>query len=122
MREWFLAGGWVMWFLVVLGGFTLYRCWRFARVPVPEDLARIDALRSALGWTTFTGVASCLAAVGTHIPGNPAWAHSPDLPLLVLTGLAESLVPAISGGALLSISSLLLAAGHARLRTQGVAP
>jgi hypothetical protein len=122
MREWFLAGGWVMWFLVVLGGVALHASWGFARRAAPEDLPRIQALRSAVGWTTLTGVASCFAAVGSKIPANPAWAHSPDLHLLILTGISESLVPAILGGALLSISSLLLAAGHGRMRSQGATP
>jgi len=120
--DWFLSGGWIMWFLGLSGLLTLAACVRFARRPDPTQLPHIGALRGALSWGVVTGVAADLAAVGTKIPANPRWAHSPDLPLLVLQGIAESLAPAILGGALLSISALLLAAGHGKLRAEGAAP
>lgn len=116
MIRWFLGGGWVMWFLMVLGALHLYTALRFARAPELGQLPRLDALARALAWTIVTGVASDLAAVGTKVPARPEWAHSPDLPLIVMQGVAESLVPAILGGAILTIASLLIAAGHAQLR------
>jgi hypothetical protein len=122
MGEWFLAGGWVMWFLSVLGLLSLLASLKFARAPDVTLLPRVHCLARAVGWATLTGVASDLAAVGTKIPATPAWAHSPDLPLLVLGGIAESLVPAILGCGILSAVALLLAAGHGRLRAQGSAP
>jgi hypothetical protein len=122
MREWFLAGGWVMWFLSVLGVLSLLAALKFARMPDPAMLPRVRCLARAVGWATLTGVVSDLAAVGTKIPETSAWAHSPDLPLLVLRGVAESLVPAILGCASLSVVALLVAAGHGRLRAQGLAP
>jgi hypothetical protein len=120
--DWFLSGGWIMWFLALSGALTLAACARFARRPDRAQVAGIAALRSALSWGVVTGVAADLAAVGTKIPENPRWAHSPDLPLLVLHGIAESLAPAILGGALLSVSALLLAAGHSKLRSTSAAP
>lgn len=122
MRDWFMAGGWVMWFLSVLGLLSLLAALKFARAPDLTLLPRVRCLTRAVGWATLTGVASDLAAVCTHVPENPKWAHSPDMPLLVMTGIAESLVPAILGCAILSVVALLVAAGHGRLRVAGVAP
>jgi hypothetical protein len=70
----------------------------------------------------LTGVASDLAAVGHHIASTPQWASSPDLPRILLTGVAESLTPAILGGAILSAVSLLRAVGHGRMHAHGAAP
>ena len=120
--EWFAAGGWSMWFLMVFGALCLFAAAGFARRPDPAQLPRIAALSRAVGWSTLVGVATDFAAVGYHIPAQPEWAHSPDMPLLVLQGLAESMSPVVLGGAVLSVTSLLIAAGHARLHAQGVAP
>jgi hypothetical protein len=122
MREWFQAGGWVMWFLTLVGGLSLYAALRFARRPDPAQLPRLQSLLRAVAWATLTGVAADLAAVGANIPARPEWAHSPDVHLLVLQGVSESLVPAILGGAISSVASLLIAAGHARLRSHGAPP
>jgi hypothetical protein len=40
----------------------------------------------------------------------------------VLQSVAESMSPAILGSGVLSVVSLLCAAGHARMRAQGAAP
>jgi hypothetical protein len=115
MLEWWLGGGWIMGFLALSGGFAIAAGLGFARFPRAEKLPRIESLCSAVRWAVVTGVAADLAAVGTKVPENPAWAHSPDLHLLLLTGLAESLAPAILGGALLSVVGLLRAVGHGRM-------
>jgi hypothetical protein len=122
MWTWFVSGGWVMWLLLVVGALAVLACAKFARLPDPKQLARIGELRRALAWGTFVGIASDLAAVGLHINARDDWAHSPDLALLVLQGIAESLSPAMLGGGLLVVTSLLLAAGHGRLNRLGIAP
>jgi hypothetical protein len=116
MFDLIIAGGWIMGFLLILGAFAVVTALDFTRHPQLEKLPRLDALSRAIAWAIATGVGADLAAVGTKIPANPKWAHSPDLPLLVLTGFAESMSPLILGGALLSVIALLTAAGHARLR------
>lgn len=120
--DWFVAGGWSMWFLVLIGALSLIAAAGFARRPDPAQLERIASLSRAVAWSTLVGVASDLAAVGYTIPHKPEWAHSPDLALLVLEGVAESMSPAILGGAILSVSALLVAAGCGRLRAHGAAP
>jgi hypothetical protein len=120
--DWFVAGGWSMWFLLAIGALCLTAAGTFAFRPDPTQLDRIAGLSRSVAWSTLLGVASDLAAVGYNIPRNPEWAKSPDLPLLVLQGIAESLSPAILGAAILSVSSLLVAAGCGRLRAHGAAP
>jgi hypothetical protein len=122
MPDWFVAGGVSMWFLMVVGALAMWAGGRFALRPDPSQLDRIRELRSALAWGSVAGVASDLAAVGYHIPNRPEWAHSPDLPLLVLQGVGESMSPALFGGAILSVIALLCAAGFGRMRTHGAAP
>lgn len=120
--EWFAAGGWSMWFLTIFGALCVMAAAGFAWRPDPSQLPRIACLSRAVGWSTLVGVSTDLAAVGFTIPSKPEWAHSPDLPLLVLQGFAESMSPATYGGAILSVTALLLAAGHGRLRAHGAAP
>jgi len=120
--QWFIVGGWSMWLLLILGGFSVLAAGKFAFRPDETQLPRISALSRSVGWNILVGVSSDLAAVGFNIPSKPEWAHSPDLPLIVLEGFAESMSPAIFGGAILSVTSILLAAGHSRLRTQGNTP
>ena len=122
MPEWFVVGGWSMWFIAAVGALTIAAAGKFAFRPDPTQLDRIRALGRAIGWAIVTGVSVDLAAVGFHIPAKPEWAHSPDLPLLVMQGFAESMSPAVFGGSILSIVSLLCAAGHGRLRAQAAAP
>ena len=103
-----------MWFLAMVGLLTVVAAAGFARFPDARKLPRINALSRAVAWATVTGLCADLAAVGTKIPANPAWAHSPDLPLIVMTGIAESMSPVTLGGAVLSVVALLTAAGHRR--------
>jgi hypothetical protein len=116
---WFIAGGFIMWVLALDGVLVLSVAIDFARRPIAGKLERIYSLSRALTWSMVVGVAADLMAVGTKVPHNPAWAKSPDLPLLILEGFAESMAPLILGGALLSTVSLLVAAGHATLRDCG---
>lgn len=116
MLSFIIAGGWIMGFLLLLGGFAVVTALDFARRPQLEKLPRLAALSRAIAWAIATGVGADLAAVGTKIPANPKWAHSPDVHLLLMTGVAESMSPLILGGALLSVIALLTAAGHAGLR------
>ena len=116
MTTWFVAGGWIMWFLSLVGAVAIAAAIGFARAPDPAKLPRLSCLARAVAWALVTGIVTDLAAVGTNIPAHPEWAHSPDLPLLVLAGVAESMSPATLGGAILSVIALLTAVGHGRMR------
>jgi hypothetical protein len=120
--DWFRSGGAAMWFLSAVGIAALLAAASFARRPDLALVPRVERLTSAVVWSMVAGVASDLAEVGRAIPSTPEWAHSPDLVLIILTGISESLTPAVLGAAILSVDALLMAAGHARLRALGSAP
>jgi hypothetical protein len=111
-----------MWFVLLFGAVAVAAAARFAWRPAPSRLDRIQQLSRAVAWAIVNGVASDLAAVASHIAARDDWAHSPDFALLVLQGVGESMSPAILGGGVLSVVSLLCAAGHARMRAEGAAP
>lgn len=117
--EWFRAGGVAMWFLAAVGLVALIDGGRFAFRPDPALLPRVACLTRALAWGTVAGVASDLAAVGYAVARTPEWAHDPELAVIVMQGVAESLMPAVLGAALSSVVALLLAAGHARRDVHG---
>ncbi|MET0343703.1 MAG: hypothetical protein ABW252_22005 [Polyangiales bacterium] len=120
--EWFRAGGVAMWFLTAVGLLALIGGGRFAARPDPALLPRVACLTRALAWGMVAGVASDLAAVGYHIARTPEWAHDPDLAVIAMQGIAESLMPAVLGAAISSVVALLLATGHARLHAHGGVP
>lgn len=122
MPQWFVNGGWSMWFLSIVGVLAVVASARFAWRPDPAQLERIRCLGRALAWGIVTGTAADLAEVGLQINARTEWAHSPDLALLVLQGVAESMSPALLGGAVLSVVALLCAAGLGRLHAHGMAP
>lgn len=122
MPEWFVNGGWPMWFLAIVGATAVVASASFAWRPDASRLERIGYLARAEAWGVLTGTAADLAAVGLGIPKQPEWAHSPDLPLIVLQGVGESMSPALFGGSILSVVALLCAVGLGRMHAQGAAP
>src|SRR5690349_17779592 len=117
MQLWyfFLGGGWGMFFVLAFSVVTLAQAVAFARRPDAGHRAALDALSRATTCSVVGTVCLNLAAVGSHIPANPEWAHSPDLHLLVMEGIAESLAPAIMGFAFLALVWMVAAVGHRRL-------
>lgn len=114
MLEVFRDGGFPMWFILVFGLVALGAAVRFAVRPRPEAMAPIRALTTATLFSIGSGTAAALAAVGKKVPANPEWAHSPDLHLIVMTGIGESMAPAILGCSLLSLVWLVMAVGERR--------
>ena len=118
MAEFFRAGGWSM--LVVLGSGALTLAaavWMMLR-PQPGHIGMIRSFSTATVFAVGCGVASNLAAVFSHVASNEEWAHSPDLGLIVMTGLAESLTPAIMGGGLLTVAWLTTGVAVRRLGSE----
>jgi hypothetical protein len=77
------------------------------------------SLVRGLTWATvfamLTAVSSNVAAVMFKVPNHPEWSHSPDIHLIVMTGLGESLTPAIVGSAFLTITWIVTSVGMRRL-------
>ena len=85
--------------------------------PSARASSALRALSLATAFASLAGVASCLAAVGYHVTGNEEWASSPDLHLIVMTGLAESMSPAIFGFGLLALAWVIAAAARKPVTT-----
>ncbi|MFK7989785.1 MAG: hypothetical protein AB8I08_27450 [Sandaracinaceae bacterium] len=115
MMEFFRAGGWSMLVVLGSGGLTFATAvWMMVR-PQPGHVGMVRSFSTATVFAVATGVASNLAAVFHHVASNDAWAHSPDLALIVMTGLAESLTPAVMGGGLLTVAWLTTGVAVRRL-------
>jgi hypothetical protein len=115
MIEFFQAGGWSMFLILALGLLTLGAAAMFMRKPEARDVGMIRGFSVATVFAVLCGVATDLATVFTHVPNHPEWAHSPDMPLIVMTGLGESLTPAILGFSMLTLAWLVTAVGVRRL-------
>ena len=116
MIDFFRAGGFSMVFVLLFGLLALAAAVRFALWP---DVRLSDMLRALTVATLFSvgsGLFSDIAAVCTKVPRNPDWAKGPDLPLIVMTGIGESMAPGVLGCSLLAIAWLIAAVGHRRLR------
>jgi hypothetical protein len=118
MLEFFRAGGWVMFVVLLFGGLSLAAAIRFARTPRTETVGAVRALSTATIFAVIGGVAADLATVFTKVPNHPEWSQSPQVGLIVLTGLGESLTPAILGFAFLAVAWLVTAVGARRLAAE----
>ncbi len=113
MIDFLVAGGYTMIVVIVVGGVMLATSVRFAFVADPKRLALVRALTWALVFAVISGVAVNLSTVCRAIADNPDWLKAP-LPIL-LTGLAESIAPVVLGGAVASISWILVGVGVRRM-------
>ncbi len=121
MIEFFQAGGWPMFLILILGLTTLVAAAAFMRKPEARDVGMIRGFSVATVFAVLSGIAADLAAVFTKIPSNPEWANSPDMPLIVMTSLDESLTPAVLGFSMLTLAWLVTAVGVRRLGAAEIA-
>lgn len=114
MLEFFRAGGFVMFFVLAFGVLTLGVAARYAFEPREHHTAMIRALSASTVFSVLCGTAANLATVFATVSQNDEWRHSPDMPFIVMMGIAESLTPAMLGFSLLSLAWLVTAAGVRR--------
>ncbi|MCS6902596.1 MAG: hypothetical protein NZX77_22900 [Polyangiaceae bacterium] len=111
--EWFRAGGWGMFPILLVGllnlGSSAY--YAAARGDVLVEGSH-RALGKAVWWFVAVAVASDLIEVCSYLQKSEV----PDAKLtrILLQGLGESLTPVVLGGAFLALSWLLAAVGHRR--------
>lgn len=115
MLEFMREGGFAMWVILLFGLGTLALAVAFAVKPRESAVHVLRSASRATLFATLTGLVAGLGAVFHKVPGNPDWAHSPDLHLIVMTGLGESLANAILGFSLLTLAWLAATVGMRRL-------
>jgi len=114
MLEFIRSGGIVMFVILAFGGATLVVAAMHARRPTVRRYDLVKSLSVATVFATLTGTAAGFAAVMHKVPLSPEWSHSPDLHLIVMTGLGEATSNAILGFAIMAICWMLVAIGTRR--------
>lgn len=109
------AGGFGMWVVLLFGLITLFTAGRFAFKPREDAVGILRAMSAATVFSVLSALSSNLAAVFWKVPNTEEWAKSPDMPLIVMTGLAESLTPCMLGFTMLGLAWLMTAVGYRRI-------
>jgi hypothetical protein len=114
MLEFFREGGFSMFIILALGLADLILAgslaWRFGE----RKLGILRPVSLATVFATLLGMTSNIAAVMKNVAQNPEWAHSPDMHLITMVGIGESMAPAVMGFGILSATWLLVAVGLRR--------
>lgn len=116
-------GGFPMWFILLFGAIAVYASARHALQPDPRRLQAIRGFSLATLWSTVSGTAAALGTTLHTLAGarGPQFhLQNPDGPIMLLTGLAESMSALIVGGALLCLVGLFT--GVAALRAKEALP
>jgi hypothetical protein len=119
MIEMFQAGGFPMLFVLATGLAALVGAALHLRDGDPRRLEGLRAWTRACLASVLAGTAADLAAVARNVPAHPEWTAGGQFAEVVLTGIGESMSPAILGGALLSLAWMLAAVGVRRARAVG---
>jgi hypothetical protein len=120
MLEFFREGGVSMFPILALGLIGVVSGALFMWRPDGQRAGFFVWLGVAQACATIVGIVSDLGAVFTNVPRSAEWSHSPDLHLIVMTGLAECTRPGTMGFSLLGVMALLVAVGYRRM-PRGVA-
>jgi hypothetical protein len=115
MMEFMRAGGFGTWAILLFGLITLVAAATFAWRPTERRAGFLRGMSQATLYSTLTAIVAGFAAVMSKVPARPEWAKSPDMPLIVMTGLGEALTCGILGFAILSLCWLMGAVGNRRL-------
>lgn len=114
MMEFFREGGWGMWGILFVGGALIGATARFALRPERRRLGFLGAMALATVLMTITALSTDLGMV-CYTLARPEKVPDAELVRTLFEGLKESSRPVSFGGVILSVASLLLAAGMARL-------
>lgn len=113
--EFFQAGGFPMFLILVFGLVGLVNAARFAWAPGPGRVPYQVALGAAILFAGLGGTAVDLMTVAMRVPANPEWAADPQVGLIVLMGFGESMAPTILAFGALIAQALLVALGLRRM-------
>ncbi len=115
MYEFLRMGGVPMIFVLLFGGLTMAAAIAFARRPMERMVGMIRGMSIATVFVVLSAVTSGLVKVATGIPHTPEWANHPQLHLIVMAGIGESLTAAIVGFSFLAMAWLVTALGVRRM-------
>lgn len=110
-----LAGGVPVLFVIAFGLVGLAAAARFAWAPTNGRIGHIVSIATAVGFASLAGCAADLMTVAVRVTGNEEWAASPDVWLIVLAGIGESMSPLILGFSMVAVTALITAVGQRRL-------
>jgi hypothetical protein len=115
MYEFLRMGGFPMVFVLIFGGLTMAAAIAFARRPMERMVGMIRGMSIATVFVVLSAVAAGFVAVSTNVPQTPEWANSPQVHLIILAGIGESLTCAIVGFSFLAMAWLITALGVRRM-------
>ena len=117
MLEFMKAGGVSAWVVSLFAIIALGTAIRFAIRPSKKGLSCFRAFSAATVFAVLSGLCANLAAVMTKIPNRPQWAASPEVHLIIMTGIGEALTVGILGFTVLGLCWFLAGIGQRRLTT-----
>ena len=106
-------GGIPMWFILLFGVGGLGYAAFFAARPARRRLAVVKSLGVATAATALSGTFAALGAVFHQVPER--FADKPDWPMILLTGLGESMSAGIMGFSFVALMGLVASLGVGRL-------
>lgn len=111
MGEFMRAGGAAMWVILALGLVTAVSGGLYAKARTKEALRRLVLFSVATFFASLSGLSAGLATVFMKVPSHAEWSKNPDMPLIVMMGIGESLTNLVLGTSLLMIAWTIAAAG-----------
>ncbi len=114
MTNFFRAGGWTIWMVLLCATILLIAAGSYALRPKPKKLALVRALTMAVLFASLGGLCTNVMAVMNKVTGIPEWAQSPDMPLIVMSGIGESLTCPVLGFMSLTLAWLFVVVGTRR--------
>lgn len=111
MMQFFLEGGFAMFFLVAFGFASMIAAARYAYYATGVTFRVVLGLSSATLFTTLMGLCVNLAAVGHGALTYQAKHPEESTLSVLLQGLAESLAPGVLGFSFLALTALIATFG-----------
>lgn len=114
--DFFRMGGFPMYVILVFGLVAVVNAARFAWAPGPGRVPYQVALGGVIVFAGAGGAAVDLMTVATTVPSHPEWSADPQVGLIVLQGVGESMAPVVLATGMLMAQALLVALGLRRLQ------
>ena len=115
MIEFIRSGGVAMLVVLIFGLTTLISSVLFARGPDAHKVRFLVAMAFATLFAAINGPAAGVATTFHSMANNAELGHSPELKLILLQGISESLANAILGFTLLTLAAFVTAIGFRRM-------